>query len=161
MTIAEKLTTIAENMQKVYDAGKPQYIYIGTVGFDNWRTETTVDSLVPIKHELGVKPRFVALIPNNMAAIETATPPQNITSILCQVDATCYHNEDTDTDVYYPANFIRWRDNAYSSSARIVGDGSNRLITGWDENNIYVNPNGSAETFPPSSVTTFTLICLK
>lgn len=157
--ISTKLVRIAERMQDVYqsgyEAGHIEGFDVRRVGFESWHNGTSADTLVQFEHGLGAKPRFVAFIPDNISAIENAEPPSNITSVICQADAVC----NLETNAYCPANFIRRRDGAYSSSARNVGDGSNRLIAGWDDKYIYVNANGSGEAWPPASVTTYTMIC--
>lgn len=155
MTIAEKLTTIAENMLNIAD--RFEGIDISTVGFDNWHTGTSSTSYVTFEHKLGIKPRFVAFIPNDITALETAELPSEVASIICQADGL--YNPDTDT--YCPANFIRLRDGAFASSSRNVNDGSNRLIVGWDDKYVYVNSNGSTEAWVPSSISTYTMICVK
>lgn len=159
MTIADKLTRIAENSRALYDAGYKaahiEGIDVRTVGFDDWHRGTTREELVAFEHGLGIKPSFVALIPNDMTALETLELPSNITSVICQADGV--YNPETNT--HCPANFIRWKDGAFASSARFPNDGSNRLIDSWDDKYVYVNANGQSEAWPPASVTTFTLIC--
>lgn len=159
MTIANKLEKIAQNSRALYDAGyKAGHIKgltVSTVGFTDWHTSTVAGDLQKFKHGFKTKPSFVAFIPNDITALERVEPPDKINSVICQADAT--YNPETDT--YCPANFIRFREGAFSSSARLPDDGSNRLIAGWDNEFIYVNANGSAEAWPPASVTTFTLIC--
>lgn len=159
MTIADKFRLIADNSRALYAAGYAaghiEGMDVRRVGFESWHNGVGADTLVAFEHGLGVKPAFVAFIPDDVMAIEQAELPSGISSVICQADAV-YNLE---TNAYCPANFIRRRDGAYGSSARNIGDGSNRLIADWDDKYIYVNANGSGEAWPPASVTTYTLVC--
>ena len=54
MTIAEKLTKIAEDMQVVYDAGKDAAVLSGTVSFTNASKTLTIDGLPAAPKQINI-----------------------------------------------------------------------------------------------------------
>ena len=159
MTIADKLTKIAENSRALYEAGYEaghiEGIDVRRVAFADWHNGTSKESLVAFGHGLGVKPAFVAFVADDISAIERAALPSGINSVICQADGMY----NAHSGAYCPATFVRYRESAFGYSSRVPNDGSNRLIVEWDDKYVYVNANGSAEAWAPESVTTYTMIC--
>lgn len=164
MTIAEKLATITNNMQDVYDAGYGDGFSAGhicgidvqTVKFGDWHNGTSESSWVVIPHGLGVAPLFVALIAENISAIKNAALPGGIDAALIQTDATF----DPDTTEKYGVSYIRWQ-GGVSNAATLPASGySNRLIAKADDQNVCINSAAGSYAWAPESVTTYTMICI-
>ena len=159
MTIAEKLTQIAENSRALYEAGYEaghvEGIDVQTIAFEDWHNGTNESSWVVIPHGLGVAPLFVALIADNISAIKNAALPDGIDSALIQTDATF----DPDTYKKYNVSYIRWQGGASSTTTLPTSSYPNRLIAKVDEQNVYINSAAGSYAWAPSDITTYTLIC--
>ena len=164
MNIAiEKLVTIAENVQKVYNSGyaagreskgMPLSVDIRTIKFDDWHVGAAEDTVKEFGHNLDAMPRYVAIFANDPSAIEKAVLPSgNITAILMQTDRLY----NIDTKSFYTSSYIRCA-NGTTMAATLPTE--NRLITGWDASYVYVNAAASSYAWPPSTITTFTMICI-
>lgn len=163
MSISDKLTTIANNMQTVYDAGygdgyadgRIDGINVINVRFDDWHNGTNESSWVVIPHGIGVAPLFVTLIADDIGAIKNAALPSGIDAALLQTDATF----DPDTSAKYNVSYIRWQGGASSTTVLPTSSYPNRLIAKVDDQNVYVNSAAGSYAWAPSTISTYTLIC--
>ena len=163
MSISDKLTTIANNMQAVYDAGYGdgyedghiEGIDVRTVRFDGWHNGTSDSSWVVVPHSLGAAPLFVSLVADNISAIKNVTLPDGIDATLIQTDATF----DPDTSEKYNVSYIRWQGGASSTTTLPTSSYPNRLIAKVDDQNVYINSAAGSYAWAPSTISTYTLIC--
>ena len=165
MTIAEKLATITNNMQDVYDAGYGHGfsdghiggIDIQTVKFSDWHNGYDESTFVVIPHNLRSKPRFVALVADDIPSIVSATLPDGITATIIQSDSTF----DDSRNSLYPRTYLRITAEGVVTPSSIGTDSyKDRLIAKFDGNNVYVNSGGGIYAWAPSSVSTYTMICI-
>lgn len=158
MTIAEKLTQIAENSRSLYDAGYAdghiEGIDVRTVRFDGWHKGINEADLIGIEHGLGVRPRFVSICADDIESIKSATLPEGIAGTVVQSDRM-YGRENSES---YPSTYVRCVSGEFS--AAIMGTTPDRLIAKCDERYVYVNSAASSYAWAPSEVTSFTMICL-
>ena len=122
------------------------------VSFDDWHSGMTEESLIAFEHGLGVAPRFVAIIADDVEAVKSAVMPDGIVASIVQSDRLY----NPITDEYYNPSYVRY----LNSSIGVATLAANfRLISGWDDTYVYVNSAGSTYAWAPESVTTYTMIC--
>ena len=141
MSIAEKLTTITENMQAVYEAGRNSVKL--TIDFGTGFAGVSATSPLRFEHKLGMTPIFVAIYADN---------PQNI----IDNGGSASYVIQTDRFKEFPRSYL------YCANGTITGattTEATRLITGWDETYIYINAAASSRIWPPSELSTFTMVC--
>jgi hypothetical protein len=133
-------------MAKVYASGQasggPSNVYIREIEFENDFNGVTESTPESFSHELGVVPTFVAIYANNEQPLIASG-----TQYVVQTD--------------------RFKDNPrsylYCSGGSVAAGTSSddtRLITGWDENNVYVNAVASSRPWASKEKTTYTMICV-
>lgn len=124
-----------------------------TISFDDWHIGATEASLIAFEHGLGVKPRFVAIIADDVEAAKSATLPEGIVASIIQSDRL-YNSA---TGEMYPPSYVRYL-NGEISVANL--NTNYRLISDWDDRYVYVNSAGATYAWCPSDVTTYTMICI-
>lgn len=134
------------------DAVSSMPMNVRTISFDAWHNGSAQGSLVAFEHGLGVKPRFVAIIADDVEAVKSAVMPDGIVASIVQSDRLY----NPITDEYYNPSYVRY----LNSSIGVATLTANfRLISGWDDTYVYVNSAGSTYAWAPESVTTYTMIC--
>ena len=124
-----------------------------TISLENWHIGTTQGSLIAFEHGLGVKPRFVAIIADDVEAAKSATLPEGIVASIIQSDRL-YNSA---TGEMYSPSYVRYLNGEIGVASL---DASYRLISGWDERCVYVNSAAATYAWCPSDVTTYTMICV-
>ena len=123
------------------------------IRFDTWHNGSAQGSLVAFEHGLGVKPRFVAIIADDVEAVKSAVMPDGIVASIIQSDRL-YNSA---TGEMYSPSYVRYFNGEISVASLNT---SYRLISGWDDRYVYVNSAGATYAWCPSDVTTYTMICV-
>lgn len=135
------------------DAVSSMPMNVRTISFDTWHNGASEQTLLSFEHGLGVKPRFVAIISDDVEAVKRATLPDGIAASIIQSDRL-YNSA---TGEMYPPSYVRYLNGEIGVASFNT---SYRLISGWDERCVYVNSAGATYAWCPSDVTTYTMICV-
>lgn len=139
MSIADKLVTIAENMQRMASR-----VYIRTIDFGADGFAGVGSTPMKFDHGLGKEPIFVAIYANNPEAVLNDT---SSTTFVLQADRFLNNN----------CSYLRC---ANGTVVVAVNTATDRLITYWDDTCIKVNAAAASYPWPPNTITTFTMICV-
>ncbi|MBQ2863418.1 MAG: hypothetical protein IJE84_04510 [Clostridia bacterium] len=125
-----------------------------TVFFEDWHSGTSKETLLSFEHGLGAKPRYVAVIADDVSAIESVTPPAATPQVIVQADGL--YNAETQES--YVRTYLRHSESGMHNGA--MDAGAFKLIHGWDEKRVYINSAYDKYAWAPASVTTYTMICI-
>lgn len=160
MSIAEKLTIVAENMQRVYNAGKAlspiDGVSIKEIWFENWHSGTYDSEGKKFEHGLKQIPQYVAIIPTNVANLDS-DPLDDTGAILYESDACV----NTDTGICYGKSATRRKkEEPLTIGSSGVDANSTKGIYKCDSKYVYVNALAVSYKWPPKSVTSYIMICI-
>lgn len=159
MSIAEKLTIVAENMQRVYNAGKASMqidgISINTIKFDDWHGGTSENKAQKFEHKLGTIPQFVSIMPNNVSNLD-AILLDNVDAVVYEGNSCC----NTMTGECYGKSNTRRKKGDTAVGTTSVSEGMPRGIYKCDTQYVYVNAPSNTYKWAPSDVTTYIMVCI-